>query len=72
MNFWKTSEWGGGGISDPKNFVGVFSVIFLGEKGRFTPIRMNFVANFRASEKKRNIFSKNRVGGGVRGCLEVF
>ena len=28
MNFWKTSEGGGGGggISDPKNFVAVFSL----------------------------------------------
>ena len=81
MNFRKTSEGGGRGvISDQKNFVAVFSVILGGvktmnfrKKGGVTPIRMNFVANFRASRKKRNIVFQNEGGrGGVRGRLEVF
>ena len=72
MNFRKTSEWGGGVISDPKIFVAVFSVTFLGEKGGVTPIRMNFVANFWASRKKRNIVFRNEGGVGGGGSEAVW
>ena len=67
---------GGGVHFRSKKFRCDFSGNFLGEKGGVTPIRMNFVANFRASQKKRNIFFRKwgggAGGGGVRGRLEVF
>ena len=56
---------GGGVISDLKNYVANFSIknehfgavktMNFRKKGGVTPIRMNFVANFWASRKKRNI-----------------
>ena len=70
MNFRKTSERGGGHFRSEKircgffgNFGGVKTMNFR-KKGGVTPIRMNFVANFRASQKKRNIVFQNEGGGG--------
>ena len=58
MNFRNTSEEGGCHFRSEK-FCCVFSVIlggknaeFFGKRGGVTPIQMNFVANFRASQKK--------------------
>ena len=59
MNFRKTSEGGGGVISDPKNYVALFSVKEKRNGHRFPG-------------KSATLFSKNRVRGGVRGRLEVF
>ena len=73
MNFWKTSEWGGGVISDPKIFVAVFSVIFLGEKGGGHANPNEFRCKFSGLRKKaQHSFPKIGWGGGVRGRLEVF
>ena len=59
MNFRKTSEGGGGVISDPKNYVALFLVKEKRNGHRFPG-------------KSATLFSKNRVRGGVRGRLEVF
>ena len=51
MNFRKTSEGGGGVISDPKNYVALFSVKEKRNGHRFPG-------------KSATLFSKNRVRGG--------
>ena len=71
MNFRKTSE-GGGVISDPKNFVAVFSVILRGKTMNFWEIWGGSLQSEKFVAKKRNIVFRNEGGAGVRGRLEVF
>ena len=88
MNFRKISERGGGGISDPKNFVAFFFCFKNANFGHDFPEKCqkggggvisdlkNFVANLvrfgPVSEKNRNIFFRKRGGGGVKGRSEIF
>ena len=70
MNFRKTFEEGGGIISNPKNFVAVFSVILGGKNDEFSGkggVYSNpkkFVADFSTSRKKvQHSFPKRGRGG---------
>ena len=65
MNFWKSSKGGGGGISDPKNFVAKFLALE-------TPIWGGHSRSKKFCRKNRNIFPKKGGEGGVKDRLELF
>ena len=75
LNFRKTSEVGGGVISDLKNYVANFSIKngnFLGEKGGGHANPNEFRCKFSGLPKKAQHFFPKIGWGGVRGRLEVF
>ena len=61
MNFRKISERGGV-ISDPKNFVAVFSVILRGKTMIFWEIWVGSLQSEKFVAKKRNIVFRNEGG----------